>query len=36
ALHRLEESGVEGIVVQRPPVGEAWEAVHDRLNRAAH
>lgn len=35
ALHRLEDAGVERIVVSRPPSSAEWQAVHDRLNRAA-
>ncbi len=35
ALHRLEDSGAERIYVQEPPMGDAWEAVHDRLKRAS-
>jgi L-threonylcarbamoyladenylate synthase len=35
ALHRLDQAGVERIVVDQPPPGEAWLAVHDRLRRAA-
>ncbi len=35
ALHELDAAGVERIVVARPPDGEAWLAVHDRLRRAA-
>jgi L-threonylcarbamoyladenylate synthase len=35
ALHRLEDAGVERIVVSRPPTAAEWLAVHDRLNRAA-
>jgi L-threonylcarbamoyladenylate synthase len=34
-LHRLDESGAARILVAAPPQGEAWEAVHDRLCRAA-
>ena len=34
-LHACERSGVAEIVVQRPPTGSAWSAVHDRLSRAA-
>jgi L-threonylcarbamoyladenylate synthase len=34
-LHRLDESGAERILVAAPPQGEAWEAVRDRLQRAA-
>ena len=35
ALHALESAGVERIIVSLPPYGEAWQAVHDRLRRAA-
>ncbi|MFO0897761.1 MAG: L-threonylcarbamoyladenylate synthase [Pirellulales bacterium] len=35
ALHRLEDAGVERIVVSSPPTAPEWQAVHDRLNRAA-
>lgn len=34
-LHALEDAGVAAIVVARPPRGDAWLVVHDRLNRAA-
>ena len=34
-LHQLDECGAERILVARPPRGEPWEAVHDRLGRAA-
>ena len=34
ALHRLDQAGVDRIIVDRPPVGDAWTAVHDRLRRA--
>jgi len=34
-LRDLEQSGVCGIWVQRPPAGPAWEGVQDRLARAA-
>jgi L-threonylcarbamoyladenylate synthase len=33
-LHRLDEAGVEHIVVQLPPDTEEWLAVRDRLRRA--
>lgn len=36
ALRHLDESNVDVIVVQMPPEGEKWAAVHDRLRRAAH
>lgn len=35
ALHRLDQAGPEKILIQRPPEGPEWEAVHDRLHRAA-
>jgi L-threonylcarbamoyladenylate synthase len=35
ALHALEATGVDRIVVSSPPEGEAWLAIHDRLRRAA-
>jgi L-threonylcarbamoyladenylate synthase len=34
-LHDLDAAGAERILVMRPPAGPAWEAVHDRLGRAA-
>jgi L-threonylcarbamoyladenylate synthase len=34
-LHQLDESGAARIIVTRPPQGEAWDAVQDRLRRAA-
>jgi L-threonylcarbamoyladenylate synthase len=34
-LHDLDGAGVDAIVVQRVPSGEAWSAVADRLHRAA-
>lgn len=34
-LHDLDEEGFDRIVVERPPEGEAWMALRDRLNRAA-
>ena len=34
-LHALEVRGVEQIVIQRPPMTNAWQAVQDRLQRAA-
>ncbi len=36
ALHALDEAGVDRIVVDRPPDGDEWLAVRDRLRRAAH
>lgn len=35
AIRALERSGVEVLVIELPPAGEPWEAVHDRLARAA-
>ncbi len=34
ALHRLDAAGLDRIVVQAPPMGDDWLAVHDRLRRA--
>lgn len=34
-LHRLDESQASVLLVALPAVGEAWVAVHDRLQRAA-
>ena len=36
ALHRLDQADVSRIIVDLPPEGDAWVAVHDRLRRAAH
>ncbi|WP_030436282.1 L-threonylcarbamoyladenylate synthase [Actinoplanes subtropicus] len=35
ALHRLDDAGVETILVQQPPDTEDWLAIRDRLSRAA-
>jgi L-threonylcarbamoyladenylate synthase len=35
ALHRLDDAGYATILVKRPPDGEDWLAVRDRLTRAA-
>ncbi len=35
ALHRLDDAGVDLIVVERPPDRPEWHAVLDRLERAA-
>jgi L-threonylcarbamoyladenylate synthase len=34
-LHRCDESGAKLIVVETPPVEAAWQAIADRLQRAA-
>ena len=34
ALHRLDDAGVERIVVLMPPDAPEWSAVRDRLRRA--
>jgi L-threonylcarbamoyladenylate synthase len=36
ALHALDDLGVETILVEDVPSDEAWAAVRDRLQRAAH
>jgi len=35
ALRSADQPGVSRIVVELPPAGEAWRAIHDRLRRAA-
>lgn len=35
ALHQLDNTGLDRIVVEMPPTGDEWLAVHDRLRRAA-
>ncbi len=35
ALHRMDDGGATIILVERPPAGSAWEAIRDRLGRAA-
>jgi L-threonylcarbamoyladenylate synthase len=35
ALHRLDDAGLDRIIVETPPMGDEWLAVHDRLRRAA-
>lgn len=35
ALHALDASGAQRLLIVRPPQGGAWEAIHDRLARAA-
>jgi L-threonylcarbamoyladenylate synthase len=35
ALHRLETSGAVQALAERPPAAPAWDAVRDRLRRAA-
>jgi L-threonylcarbamoyladenylate synthase len=34
-LHELDDAGFVRIVMERPPEGEAWMAVRDRLQRAS-
>jgi L-threonylcarbamoyladenylate synthase len=34
-LHRMDASGAERLLVQRPPREPQWAALHDRLERAA-
>jgi L-threonylcarbamoyladenylate synthase len=34
-LHRLDASTAQVLLVARPPRGSAWDAIHDRLGRAA-
>ena len=35
-LRRLDARGADRILVEAPPAGPAWDAVRDRLGRAAH
>jgi L-threonylcarbamoyladenylate synthase len=35
ALHQLDDAGVDLILVERPPDDPAWDAIRDRLERAA-
>ncbi|CSB51289.1 Sua5 YciO YrdC YwlC family protein [Vibrio cholerae] len=35
SLAEVDKWGVDEIWLERPPQGEAWLAVHDRLRRAA-
>lgn len=35
ALHRMDEAGATLILVERPPADSDWDAVRDRLERAA-
>jgi L-threonylcarbamoyladenylate synthase len=35
ALHDADAAGCDAIVVEAPPAGAAWEAIRDRLRRAA-
>jgi L-threonylcarbamoyladenylate synthase len=35
ALHRMDAAGATLILVERPPPGPAWDAIRDRLERAA-
>ncbi|MGB6056142.1 MAG: Sua5 family C-terminal domain-containing protein, partial [Burkholderiaceae bacterium] len=36
ALRAMDAAGAELILIEMPPVGDDWRAVHDRLRRAAH
>ena len=36
ALRRLDHAAADLIIVEAPPVSAAWQAVNDRLQRAAH
>lgn len=35
ALRALDAAGASLLLIERPPAGDAWAAVHDRLGRAA-
>jgi L-threonylcarbamoyladenylate synthase len=34
-LHAMDASGAEVLLVQAPPQGDDWAAVHDRLQRSS-
>ena len=34
-LHELDQAGADLILIETPPTGDAWNAVQDRLSRAA-
>ncbi|MBX3134479.1 MAG: threonylcarbamoyl-AMP synthase [Gemmatimonadaceae bacterium] len=36
ALHEADERRCEVLLIERPPAGPGWDAIHDRLRRAAH
>ncbi|HNH76540.1 MAG TPA: Sua5 family C-terminal domain-containing protein, partial [Candidatus Obscuribacter sp.] len=35
-LKSLDQPGRSYIIVEKPPLGQAWDGVNDRLRRAAH
>ncbi len=35
ALHEIDALGAACVVVEEPPQGDAWDAIHDRLRRAS-
>jgi L-threonylcarbamoyladenylate synthase len=35
ALHQADQAAGDLIIVTRPPIGPDWDAIHDRLQRAA-
>ncbi|MDP9107982.1 MAG: translation factor Sua5, partial [Pseudomonadota bacterium] len=36
ALRALDSAGADVILIEAPPHSEPWQAIHDRLQRAAH
>jgi L-threonylcarbamoyladenylate synthase len=34
-LHAVDKRSLDAIIVDEPPAGDAWRAIHDRLARAA-
>ncbi|MCM1129815.1 MAG: L-threonylcarbamoyladenylate synthase [Alistipes senegalensis] len=36
AMRAMDGMAADVIIVERPPLGDAWEGIHDRLRRAAH
>ena len=34
-LHAIDKRSLDWIIVDEPPAGDDWQAIHDRLTRAA-
>ena len=34
-LHAIDKRSLDRIIVDEPPAGDDWQAIHDRLTRAA-
>jgi L-threonylcarbamoyladenylate synthase len=35
SLQDMDAAGVDHILIELPPTGDSWDAIHDRLRRAA-